>query len=264
MSHVVPAAAAVLTVATVASASPFASAWLDYVPGSGANPDFIDPAAALGSPTRFSTTAFGSYAVAPFQPAGGIGEVVTLGAGGSLTLRLGTTARDDAANPFGIDLLVFGNAFFFADDFNSPNPTATALFSEGGTIELSADGLAWTTVIGAAADGGLPTRGYADQAEPFPAAPGTIETDFTMPVDPSFDPIGRTLAEINAAYGTSGGGLGIDLGAIGMSEASFIRFTNPLGSALTPEIDAVSVVPAPAGVLVVLGAAVRTAHRRRR
>lgn len=112
-------------VATVASAqSPFASEVVEFRPAPGQfvqNPLLNDPAAALGAPSP--------------GPTGGPdnNSIVSLGGfGGTLVLRFAQPVFDDPANPFGIDAIVFGNAFFVA---GNPN----ARWAECATIEIARD-----------------------------------------------------------------------------------------------------------------------------
>lgn len=243
-----------------ADASHFASGVVGYTPGTGVFAGYDDPAAALGSPTRFTApeSEFGG-AVTPFNSSFGAGECVTIGEGGSLTLGFDQLITDDAANPYGVDLLIFGNSFL-GIDFGTGRATGQ-VFSEGGVVELSADGFDWRVVPGAQADGLFPTLGYRDVTEPFPASPGSVLTDFRIPVDPSLSFAGLTTSELAQAYAGSGGGLGIDIASVGLSEVRFVRISNPFGSGLTPEIDAVSIVPAP-GALAPLGLALLWRRRR--
>jgi len=262
-------AATIACLCTHAHAQP--DPWADRVvafdQGTGASPDYADPAAALGSPERFTGEGVFPSSVTPFNAPFGADELVSLGEGGFLTLAFDEAVTDDPLNPYGIDLLIFGNAFFGATgDFS--DPVAGGLFTEGGVLELSANGIDWVTVQGVDADGGFPTLGFRDETTPFGSeSPGSITTDFTRPVDPNFDATGLTLSEIIAGYDGSGGGLGIDIGALGLSAISYVRISNPVGSGLTPEIDAiadVSAIPTPgAGVALLLTLAAGTSRRRR-
>ncbi len=104
--------------------SPFASRVISYLPGEGQfvnDPNFNNPVKALGAPVGGGTTD-------PDQT-----KLVTLGGfGGSITLGFNFTVRDDAGNPFGIDCIVFGNAFFVGG-----NPDIR--FAEAAVIEISRD-----------------------------------------------------------------------------------------------------------------------------
>jgi len=246
--------------------SPFATEVVDYRAGTGINPDYTNPHAALGSPARVNGSSFGDpTAVTPFNSPFENFDVVSIGRGGWLTVKFDHDVRNDAGNPFGIDLLIFGNAF--VSTFGSGG-----FFAEGGDIELSLDGNTWTTVTGygpngagQGADAGYPTLGFNDVTDPFSSPAGSSPTDFTRPVDPSFNPLGKSLAEIIAGYNGSGGGLGIDIGAFGLDAIRYVRISSSLTATDTPDIDAfsdVAAIPAPASLLVF--AALPVALRRRR
>lgn len=246
---------------------PFADAVVGYTAGvspTSGDPltSFIDPTAALGEPTRITSPAspFGGP-VNPFNPPFGQDEIVSIGEGGELIVRFDEPVVDDALNPFGIDLLVFGNAFMFASNF-PPDASTTngGIGGEGGEIAVSADGVNFVPISGVDADGLFPTAAFTDVA-------GTLPADFTRPVDPGVsenDLLNLTFAEILTVYDGSGGGAGIDIGPLGFSEISYVRVTNPLDSGQTPEIDGfadVRAIPEPA--TVVLAVVALLAARRR-
>lgn len=108
----------------VVAQSPFAVEVVSYAPAPGQfvnQPLFADPAAALGPPS-------GGGALNP-----GEAQVVSLGGfGGALTLRFAEPVRDDAANPFGLDCIVFSNAFFVGGD-------PTRRWAEAAVIEIARD-----------------------------------------------------------------------------------------------------------------------------
>jgi hypothetical protein len=208
----------------------------------------MDPVAALGKPTLFTDPSgpFGGV-VTPFNSSFGVGETVSLGAGGSLVVQFAEPVANDPLNPFGIDLLVFGNSFAIGD-FSGPEPVALGVAGEGGMIAVSADGVNFFDVAGAA-DGAFPTNAYVDVSGPFTTTPGAIESNFTQPVDPAFNVAGKTLAQLIAGYNSSGGGAGVDIGPTGLASISYVRISNPVGAAFTPEIDAladVASIPEPA------------------
>ena len=109
--------------------SPFATVVIGYDPAPGQFvrdvPDavFNDPSRALGAPVGGGTMA------------GCTNSVVTLGGfGGSITLAFDHTVLDEAANPFGIDCIVYGNAFWVG-----PGPDANRHWAECAVIEISRD-----------------------------------------------------------------------------------------------------------------------------
>jgi hypothetical protein len=254
-----------------ASASWTATHVVSYTPGTGVLPGWDDPAAALGMPTRFTAPASPyASAVTPFNPAFGEGEMVSIGQGGSLVLGFSAPIRNSPSNPFGIDLLVFGNAGYI--DINYPNgqiSAPAASFASPGVIEVSADGLTWHTITRAQANSAAyPTLGYLDLPTPYSSKPGSVLSDFRRPVDPSLDPSGMNYAQLLAAYDGSGGGVGVDLAWVGLDEISFVRISNPAGaSAFTVQVDAITIVPAPGAGLalgVLAGPACSVGARRRR
>ncbi len=247
--------------AVMASADPWADTVVDFAGGVA---PFGDASASLGEPTRFTAPSSGfGGPTTPFQSSFGADELFSIGEGGFVTVRFDEPVTDDPANPFGIDLLVFGNSFYFDQAF--PDGIAGVLSSEGGVIEVSADGADWHVVQGVGADGLFPTLGYSDVTQAFPTDAGSVLTDFTRPVDPGFDPSGKSLSEIIAGYNGSGGGAGIDLATVGLASISYVRVSNPTGSGVTPEIDGFAdVVPSPgAGVLLMMAACARARRRGR-
>ena len=104
------------------AADPWADHVVSYVQGTGVGNDFVtgnpvnNPLTALGEPTRFTSDPanFGGPTT-PFSSAYRDDEIVSIGAGGSLTLQFDEPVVDHPLNPFGFDLLVFGNAFYSLD-----------------------------------------------------------------------------------------------------------------------------------------------------
>jgi hypothetical protein len=227
--------------------SPYASSVVTYSPGSNPAGGFTIAASALGEPTRFTGGPFFPQAVTPFQPAFMTSELVSIGAGGELVVAFDHDVANDPRNPFGVDLIVFGNAFF--SDAAYPTGMPSGLFAEGGQIAISADGVTWVPVPGIDADGFAPTCGWLD-ATPYATVPGLEPTDFTRPIDPSITAasmIGQDWPTVRAMYDGSGGGAGIDLGPLGLSSIRFVRVRVPTGAMQSAEIDGFSDV-APAGI----------------
>ncbi len=145
--------------------SDFATEVISYTPGVGVGTDWIsgqpfaDPTTALGRPTVDTTgdnflLGPASMAIpvnpvfAPFRSH----ELVTVGAGGTLILKFEKPVEDHAANPFGIDLLIYGNSFEQIGGSNSwsnGDPAGTIIqspgigYAEPGTVSVSQDGITW-------------------------------------------------------------------------------------------------------------------------
>lgn len=243
-----------LGLAGSACAGPWASMVISYDPGTNPAPGYSDPMTALGRPERFTGEGVFPGAVTPFNPAWKTDELVSIGEGGHLTVKFDKPIRNSKGNPFGIDLLIFGNTGYIDSAF--PAGVVGGVFgSGGGLVEVSKDGVTWFMVPGAMADREFPTLGYLDLTSPYQTTKGLVPADFRKPVDPSFMANGKTFAEIAAAYDGSGGGSGIDIGVTGLRAISYVRVSSPLGSGVAAEVDAFSnvrAVPTP-GVPGLLG-----------
>ena len=262
------AAAGLALVARVQAAS-FADAVINYNSGTDFATGFTDPLTTLGEPSRVTPGAFGGP-VDPFNPAYLKSQIVSLGAGGTLTVRLGTPIFNDPAHLFGTDFLIFGNAGFIITNASDANfnfigtpATDGSLFAanDGHTrVSVSADGVNFYTLNPALApivDGLFPTDGIGD---------------FQKPVNPAFNNAsfgGKTLDDIRALYAGSGGGAGFDLAwaqdgngqTVNLDAVNFIRVDVLDGKS---EIDGFVVVPEPTTWgLALLGLGLGLAARRR-
>ena len=225
----------------VSVGTPWADTLVSYDAGQGGSPGYDEPLATLGPPERCTGEGTSTpLVVSPYSPAWTPSEVVSIGLGGSLTLSFAEPIQDDPSNLWGIDLIVFGNAGLI--DMAYPTGVCGGLFGgDGGLIELSLDGVNWTTVPATDADGLWPTMGWID-AGPYDAAEGTQPTDPTIPMNPSLtlgDITGITYEELISHYDRSAGGTGIDIGALGMSSVQFVRITVPTDAFLAIEVDAI-------------------------
>lgn len=228
--------------ALLGSADPWADSVVEWNPGLGGVPGYDDPQVAIGEPTRITVD---GEIVSPFLPAWGTSEILSLGAGGWIVLAFDEPVEDHPDNPWGIDMIVFGNPGF--TDASWPDGVANGLFgADGGSIEVSSDGTEWVMIESAVADGPWPTLAWSD-TEPYSVEPGNQPTAFTKPMNPSnvIDGcIGLDYEELLSLYEGSGGGVGIDLAPTGLDSIRYVRISNPVDAFLTPEIDALAdVVP---------------------
>src|SRR5438034_11534877 len=221
----------------------YADAVISYTAGSGANANFINPSAALGAPSRINP--FGET-VDPFDPPYGTNQIVSLGAGGSLTLRLDTPVANDPSHPFGADFIIFGNAGFIITngDFSGGGITDGSLFGNnpnaGGTlVSVSADGLNFFRLDPSRArgvDGLYPTDASGNPL--IPVNPVLTNADFA----------GQGLAGIRARYNGSAGGTPFDLNdaidgagnSVLLPGVTYVKIDVFQG---VSEIDALSVLP---------------------
>lgn len=224
--------------AMMASADSFADSVIHFEPGSGGSMGYDDPTTALGPPTRFTVD---DQIVSPFVPAWSTSDIVSIGAGGSITLSFDEPVVDDPENPYGIDLLVFGNAGCI--DSSYPNGVHAGFFgADGGRIEVSTDGGTWHEIESLDADGPWPTMAFMD-APAYGFIAGDTPASFVRPVDPArdhVDLIGEDYAAMVELYDGSGGGVGVDLAPLGLESVRFVRITVATDSFFSPELDAVA------------------------
>jgi len=204
--------ASVFLASTFSARAQFADTVVAYEPGAGVSVDFSDPASALGEPSRVTPGAFGGP-VTPFNPPYLGTQLVSIGAGGSLTLQFAKPIHDHPRNRFGVDFIVFGNCgFIITNEFSLETfdwvgtpATDGSLFgaNDGSTrVSVSADGVNFYVldpVLAPTVDGSLPTDGTGD---------------FTIPADPTLttaDFTGLTEEQIRALYHGSAGGVGFDI-----------------------------------------------------
>lgn len=190
----------------------FADAVVAFDPGSGFTPGFTNAGSALGEPSRTTPGPFGGP-VDPFNPPYLSSQLVSIGAGGSLTVAFSAPVLNHPRNRFGIDFIIFGNAgFIITNEFDLTTfdwvgipATDGSLFgaNAGETrVSVSRDGVTFyelDPVLAPTVDGLLPTDGAGDFHTP--ADPALAATDFA----------GLTAQQIRALYFGSAGGAGYDL-----------------------------------------------------
>ena len=253
-------------------AAEYADSVVAYSPGTltGSAGSFTNASVALGEPSRVTPGLFGGP-VDPFNSPYLASQLLSVGAGGSLTVQFNSPIQNDPSHRFGIDFLIFGNAGFVITngDFSGGGITDGSLFgfnTGAALVSVSADGQNYFTLNPALApivDAMFPTDGSGN---------------FHQPVDPKLhaaDFGGKDLGGIHALYGGSGGGAGFDLAwaqdgsgqPVTMDNIQFAR-VDVLNGRL--EIDGfaaagVAAVPEPSTLsLALLGAAGLLVARRRK
>lgn len=253
----------------------YASSVVAYSPGTGFATDFAtgqgltNAAAALGEPSRSTPGPFGGP-VDPFNPPYLGDQIVSIGAGGSLTVGLSAPLANLPNRRFGLDFTIFGNAGFVITNANYTGGGITdgSLFganSGSSSVSVSADGITFfqlDSARGHAVDTLFPTEGSGN---------------FDVPVDPSLTPTsfgGLDLAGIRALYAGSAGGASFDLDwaqdatgqKVFLPEVRFIRISVLSGAAEIDGLVEVSLVPEPATCALMLaglcGTALRASSKR--
>ena len=191
-----------------------------------------DPNTALGRPSVNTDYFSADRPIVPVIAAWEQDQVVKIGFGGHLVLKFSHKVADDENNPYGVDFIVFGNAFqkigggvnWEYQDPATVTITSDDVYAEPGLVSVSQDGQTWYTYRDPnlpRADTFAPTLGRIyDPNSAVDAYPGWDNqwwahvTNPTIPLDPNLTPadfVGKTVAEVCAIYGASAGGTGFDL-----------------------------------------------------
>jgi hypothetical protein len=243
----------------VLAAANYADSVMSYSPGIGYATEFgtgigyTNAAAALGEPSVVTPGQFGGP-VDPFNPPYLKEQLVSLGAGGSLTLGFSNPIQNSSSNPFGLDFIIFGHAGFVITNAN---------YSGGGITDGSLLGAnSGSSRVWVSADN---VNYYLLNPTRAPAADTLFPTDgsgnFQLPVNLDLSQTnfaGQGLAGIRTLYNGSGGGTGYDLSwaqdangqPVDLAQASFVRVEEVNGVADIDAVAAVGAIPEPAAGLL--------------
>lgn len=232
------ALAGLLVVSSTAHAQ-FADSVLSYNSGTGFAAGYTNGSSALGSPASGS-------GVTPFAPPFSNTQIVSIGAGGEITLQMSSPILNTPANPYGLDFIIFANSFFVENGGSGQSATTSgSLFFHQSTIQIqvSPDDVNWYTL----------NSSLAPQAgEWFPTYGGGNPL---LPVNPSLMNManftGLTLSQVESLYNGSAGGTGYSLSwaqdasgnSVDLASVNYIQIDVESG---VLDLDAVSAVPEPA------------------
>ncbi|MBM3848437.1 MAG: hypothetical protein FJ405_19405, partial [Verrucomicrobia bacterium] len=188
----------------------FAGAVVSYAPGS-APSRYQNPSAALGAPDPISVSSGFTSPVSPFSPAFTPSQLVSIGAGGSLTLEMAALIDNNLSHPYGLDFIIFGNNGFEVGNFQDPEDqwrTDGALFN----FDAPGSSTVWVSENNVDFFELKAPSGMASTVDGF--YPTDASGNFLLPVKPLFkgdDFAGKNLAELREMYAGSAGGTGFDL-----------------------------------------------------
>lgn len=227
------------------TAAQYAVSVVSYSAGATPAPGgFTTASAALGEPTRFTGVGAFPGAVTLFNPPYLSSEIVSVGEGGQITLRLSNYARTQAAGP---QLGVFTNAGFIETDFpngQAGNPVGT-FGVDSALVEVSENGLQWESLGTRMFN--IPTNGYTDLTSPFSEMPGGLQSTFVKPFAGTlsdFDGL-KYAPDMLGLLAGSAGGTWLDLSSTGLAQVGYVRFSvlddGDDNTSLNFEIDGVSI-----------------------
>jgi len=190
--------------------------------------------------------------------------LLTVGSGSEVVARFDKPVTNNRANPYGVDLLVFGNTFYTTggsvSDTANMNmlPLTGGAFSErlkvsvspgytGQPDELLNDPDTWPWYrydAGPYGDTVFPTQAF--EWDPDTALWADDLMDFTKPVNPAMEAVisagGLTAADAIELYDGAGGGTGFDLAQSGFDWIQYIKVDGIDSGFSVGEIDAFSTV----------------------
>jgi len=244
-----------------ALAAAFADTVVSYTPGT-AGATFRNAAAALGAPDGVTgeNAAASNYfgfpnVLSPFSPAYQGDEIVQIGEGGQLTLRLSNYLNVGAGKRLG----VVSNVGLIDTGTGQTGATAANFGGGAAEVRVSKDGQTWTDLGNVTFN--IPSLYYTNSG-PYDAAPPASPTltDFGVPFEGSLASFNaKNYAGVIDTFKTaggvySGGGTWLDLSATGLDQIAYVQFQIPDdGNASTDNrlaIDSVAIANGATGAAV--------------
>jgi len=264
-----PAVCGILATAACSTrsyATPQASQVISYVPGGSASNGFQIPSAALGLPNPISDPIFGNSVLTPFNPPYLNNDIVIVGDGGQLTLKM-SSAVPQVAGP---DIGVFVNNGLIDANYPAGQNLPTAAFFSNAPqaiVSVSQDGSTFIPISVNPITFDSPSNYFTDLPNDpsFNTTGGSQVADFSKPFTQPLSTFNgldwpATLAVLNG----SAGGEWIDFGSTGLLEVNYVRFEVPSGANYRMVVDSVTGVPEPSTVIgLALGLASAALRRRR-
>jgi hypothetical protein len=230
-----------------------ASQVISYDHGGSASDGYQDPNSALGALNPIADPVFGNTILSPFNPPYRNTDIVIVGDGGQLTLKLQQLVSASATGP---EIGVFVNNGLIDIDYpHGQNRTPAGYFSAPpqAIVSVSANGTDFVPLSASPFLFDAPSNYYADLgADPSnTSTPGTIVADMSKPfLGHLNDFSGLDWNATKALLAGSSGGTWLDFSATGLPAVQYVRFAVPTGATYRMVVDAVSAVPEPSVALI--------------
>ncbi len=224
------------------AAEAFATAVLSYTPGTPTGTFHTNPSTALEKPS--AETGFGPMTA--FNPNFAASDIVSIGAGGQLTLQLANYVLVNDA-PGALELGVWESVFLNGapPNYDIPTTPATATGAGSAVVQVSADNVNWFSLNGGnRINFTLPGNYYANSTGAYDPAPTSpAGADFGKPFTgtlASFDGI-TSYAQVLTALDGSAGGTWLDVpSSSGLTQVGYVRFSG-VAAGEKLDVDAVAI-----------------------
>lgn len=243
-------ATSVLLGSSPCATAQYAAEVVSYAPGTTPATGFDDQTSPLGEPAHMTGAGNFVGAVTTFNPPYLTNQILSIGEGGWLTLRLSHYVLPQTNGP---EIGVFTNTGLI--DIDWPNgqvgSPAGTFGADSATVEVSENNVDWESLGEILFN--VPTNAYTDVA-------ATTPSDFQQPFAGtlssfdglSFSDVGNP--DILDLLAGSGGGTWIDISSTNLAQVGYIRFSvtddADAGTELNFELDAVSINSIAMGTVV--------------
>ena len=213
-----------------------------YESGFGVSTALTNPSSALSLPSASTGSGSTDGNFSPFNPHYRPGEIVQVGQGGYLTLRLERFVR---VEPDQWHLGVWENVFLVAGIGGVVGHPPGFFGGDTANVEVSADGINFVN-LGPVAFSGFGNY-WADSSGPYSKTSGNVRADFGRPFNRDLSLLaGANYEQVLAFLEGTAGGTWIDLSPSGLSQVGWVRFSG-VAAGQTLEIDAIAINTSLAG-----------------